>query len=76
MENHSLRVVVKKNPLLPPILDSNEATTIEIRDRDGVLVCLLALMPKSPVFIISKDSEQDFDNFAKGLGIKLVDKTE
>jgi hypothetical protein len=74
MEDHSLRVIVKNNPLGKPLLNSREATTIEIRDRDGELACLVALMPKSPVFVVTKDSDQDFVNFAKSLGVKLTEK--
>jgi hypothetical protein len=73
MENHSLRVIVKNNPLGKPLLDSSEATTIEIRDKQGELACLIALMPNSPVFVVAKDNDEDFVNFVKSLGIKLVE---
>jgi hypothetical protein len=73
MEDHSLRVIVKNNPLGKPLLDSREVTTIEIRDKQGELACLVALMPNSPVFVIAKDNNEDFVNFVKSLGIKLVE---
>lgn len=73
MEDHSLRVIVKNNPLGKPLLDSTEATTIEIRDRQGNLACLMALMPNSPVFIVTKDNDKDFVNFVKSIGVKLVE---
>jgi hypothetical protein len=74
MQNHSLRVIVKENPLSKPLLNSTEATTIEIRDTEGVLACLIALIPNSPVFIVTKDNDQDFNNFVKSLGIKLIEQ--
>jgi hypothetical protein len=73
MEDHSLRVIVKNNPLGKSLLDSTEATTIEIRDRQGNLACLMALMPNSPVFIVTKDNDKDFVNFVKSIGVKLVE---
>jgi hypothetical protein len=73
MEDHSLRVIVKNNPLGKPLLNSSEATTIEIRDKQGQLACLIALMPNSPVFIVTKDNEPDFVNFTKSIGVKLIE---
>lgn len=76
MEDHSLRVIVKNNPIGKPLLDSTEATTIEIRDRQGNLACLVALMPNSPVFIVTKDNDKDFVNFVKSIGVKLVENLD
>lgn len=74
MANESLRVVVRNNPFEEPLLDTQQATTIEIRDSAGNLLALMMVLPNHPVFIVSKADHEDFEQFVKGTGIKLIDK--
>jgi|LauGreDrversion4_2_1035121.scaffolds.fasta_scaffold1248858_1 hypothetical protein len=74
MPDYSLRVIAKNNPLEEPLLDTKSVKTIEIRDNTNTLVALILLMPPSPVMIISRDDQEDFDQVAKNLGIKITEQ--
>jgi hypothetical protein len=69
--DYSLRVVARKNPFDEPLLDSREARTIEIRDHKNILVAVILTMPKSPVFIVTKNDQEDFEQVVTNLGLKI-----
>ena len=73
MPKKSLRVVVRKNPFEAPLLNTQEASTIEIRDADGHLLALVMIIPNHPVFVVSRADHEDFESFVKNTGIKLID---
>jgi len=58
----------------PPLLDTKEAATIEIRDSSGYLAAIVAIVPGHPIFIVSKSGQEDFSAFAKNLGIKEIER--
>lgn len=76
MANKSLRVVVRSNPFEKPLLDTQSASTIEIRDSAGNLLALVMVVPNHPVFIVSKADHEDFESFVRSTGIKLVENHE
>jgi MFS-type transporter involved in bile tolerance (Atg22 family) len=71
IEDNTLKVVVRKNPFEKPLLETKEASTIEIRDADGLLAALVVIIPGTPVFMLARNQEEDFESFAKSLGIKM-----
>lgn len=73
MADNSLRVVVRKNPFDEPLLRTEEAATIEIRDSNGALLCLIVTVPGHPVFVVSKADHEDFASFVSNMGIKITE---
>lgn len=71
IQDDTLRVVVRKNPFEPPLLETREASSVEIRDADGNLAALVVIIPGHPVFMMAKPDDEDFESFAGSLGIKM-----
>lgn len=71
-KDQSFEVTVKRSPVEPPLIKTKEATSIEIRDQDGVLVSLLIFIPGKPVFFASSaDKDVDFEAFVRNMGFKI-----
>jgi hypothetical protein len=68
----SFHVTVNKSAVSKPLLESFEVSSIEIRDEDGNLMMLIAMVPNHPVMMVSAaDKDQNFQAFCEGLGFKL-----
>lgn len=68
----SYSVTVNKSPLDPPLLETQEASSIEIRGRDGELLFLMVLVPGFPVlFTSAADEGKDFQEFCKNMGFEV-----
>jgi hypothetical protein len=70
-QDNTLKVVVRKNPFQPPLLETKEAASVEVRDADGNLAALLVIIPGHPVFMMAKPDDENFGSFASSLGIKM-----
>jgi hypothetical protein len=68
----SFCVTVNKDALSPPLLETQEASSIEIRDTEGNLLFLVAMVPGFPVlFVSAADKDKDFASFCKNMGFDL-----
>ena len=70
-QDNTLKVIVRKNPFQPPLLETKEASSVEVRDADGHLAALLVIIPGHPVFMMAKPDDENFESFASSLGIKM-----
>lgn len=72
-QNKPFEVTVRRSPLEKPLVETTEASTIEIRDSAGVLNALIVFIPGKPVFFASlADKDTDFEAFARNMGFKLT----
>jgi len=68
----SFRVAVNRTAIEPPMLETNEASSIEIRDHEGNLMMLIVMVPGHPVMMVSAaDKDKDFNQFCLNMGFKL-----
>ena len=70
-QNNTLKVIVRKNPFQPPLLETRDASSVEVRDSDGNLAALVVIIPGHPVFMLAKPDDENFESFASSLGIKM-----
>lgn len=70
-QDNTLKVIVRKSPFQPPLLETRDASSVEIRDGDGNLAALVVIIPGHPVFMLAKPDDDDFESFASSLGIKM-----
>ncbi len=66
-----MTVTVRSSPVRPPLLETAEATWIDIRDRDGFLVMMIIFMPDNESFITSSRKDPDFEDTARNFEIPL-----
>ena len=65
-------VTVNRDAISPSLFTTDEASSIEIRDTDGMLLMLLVMVPNHPVLLASSaDEDKDFEQFAKNMGFKM-----
>jgi hypothetical protein len=70
--NSFFKVTVNKDAISKPLLDTNESSSIEIRDPDGNLMVLIILVPGHPVMMVSAaDKDPDFKQFCSNMGFEL-----
>ena len=60
-----------------PLLETDSASSIEIRDSEGKLLMVIAMIPGRPIFMISSsDQDEDFEAFCSNMGFKLTKTIE
>jgi hypothetical protein len=67
-----MRVIVRQGALKPPLLDTNEAISVEIRNNEGDALYGVFLIPGPEgtySFITSDVNEKDFTMFLDSFGI-------
>lgn len=64
-------VGVRGNPLKPPLLETNEATWIDVRDESGALVFFVIFPPGKSTFLTCQKGDSDFEETARGFSIPL-----
>jgi len=65
-------VLVRSSPIKPPMLETDSASSVEIRDEEGKLQVLLVLIPGRPTMIMSSvDSDKDFESVCSNLGFQV-----
>lgn len=70
-------VNVRSSPLAPPLLETREATSIEIRDEQTTkLVRLLLFFPNKPIFIEASQDQSDFEEVVKNTGHQMYLKKD
>lgn len=66
-----MTVTVRSSPIRPPLLETTEATWIDIRDRDGFLTMMIIFMPDGESFMTCSRKDPDFEDTAKNFEIPL-----
>ena len=66
-----MTITVRSSPIRPPLLETNEATWVDIRDRSGFLVMIIMFMPDGESFIVSSKKDADFAETAQNFDIPL-----
>lgn len=67
----SMELTVRESPAGPPLLETDKATWIELRDKEGFLVVLTLIMPDRQSFLITTRQDADFAETASNFGIPL-----
>jgi hypothetical protein len=62
---------VRRSPIHPPLLETSEASWIDIRDDQGYLVFFVIFMPGGTAFLTCSKEDQDFEATAKNFQIPL-----
>jgi hypothetical protein len=71
-ENNSFFVTVNRDAISAPLLETKEASSIEIRNPDGTLAILIVMVPGHPVlFKSAADTDDDFEQFCKNMGFNV-----
>jgi hypothetical protein len=66
-----MTVTVRSSPARPPLLKTEEATWLDIRDRSGFLVMMIFFMPDGESFLTSSKKDADFEDTARNFEIPL-----
>ncbi len=71
-----MKLTVKSGATKAPLLETTEATSIELRDTSGMLNFLILILPGisevgGQSFIVTNKNDSDFEATATGLGFKL-----
>ena len=64
-------VTVRSSPIRPPLLETSDATWIDIRDGEGFLTMMIIFMPDGASFLTSSRKDPDFEDVAKSFEIPL-----
>jgi hypothetical protein len=76
-KDNSFHITVNKDALSEPLLETNKASSVQIRDSDGNLLFVLVMVPGFPVlFVSSADKDEDFESFCKNMGFELYKPIE
>lgn len=70
-----MRLIVRQGALKPPLLDTKDAISVEVRDDGGHAVYGVFLIPGpggSYSFITSDVNDKDFGGFLETFGIPMV----
>jgi len=71
-KNGSFKITVNKDAISPPLLETDIASSIEIRDNEGNLQILIVMVPGFPVlFKSAADKDKDFPSFCQNMGFKM-----
>lgn len=62
---------VRSSPLLPPLLETKEASWVDIRDDQGHLIFIMIFMPGGTSFLTCSKNDPDFNDTAKNFQIPL-----
>jgi hypothetical protein len=65
-----MRIIVKKGENNPPLLDTSEATSIEIRDDEGYLARAIMIIPNSASMLTVTRGDDDFDEAVEQFRLK------
>lgn len=71
-----MEVIVRRGPLHPPIVATNKATWVEIRDPEGrVMFVIFFPVPGGDQFITISRLDKDFFQQLKSFGINATDSS-
>ena len=62
---------VRKSPLQEPLLVTQDASWLDIRDDEGHLIMFIIFPPGKKTFITCTKGDSDFDDTAKSFSIPL-----
>lgn len=68
-----MTLTVRAGAQKPPVLETQDATSMELRDASGKLVLLVLMLPGdkqsgAQSFLVANANEPDFADTARGLG--------
>lgn len=66
-----MQLVVKKNPLSEPLLSTNEATWLEIRDEQGWLVLMILFPPGGDSCLVIDKQDPAFRETVENFKVEL-----